>query len=228
MNENKKCFVISPIGAESSDIRTHSDNVFKCIIEHSLKDFGVTAIRADHIDETGKITDQVISAIIEYDLCIAVLTDHNPNVFYELAIAQAARRPVILMILRGQTIPFDVKDYRVVEYDLDPQEIFNRTWITKLSAQISWVLSRNYVSPNLLGHASVKPGKKILFYTPTLKGNPFFHEILDHIIEITSSDNIEIDVVVRKAVTTIDYHMTSDHLRVLEEYIDNDYQNTVL
>jgi|GEM_PF-5684912 len=226
--KSKKCFVISPIGAEDSDTRTHSDDVFKCIIEPALNDFGVHAVRADHMDEPGRITSQMISAILEYDLCIAVLTGHNPNVFYELAVAQAARRPVILMILKGDSVPFDVKDYRVIEYNLDPQEIFDRTWVIQLSAQIGVVLAENYISPNLLEHASAKPHKKIVFYTPTLKGNPFFHEILDHIIEITSSASNKIDVLVRKAVTTINYHMTSDHLRVLEEYTDNDYENTVL
>lgn len=228
MSKNKKCFVISPIDTEYSDIRTHSDDVFKCIIEPALKRFEVTAVRADHMDEPGKITQQMISAILEYDLCIAILTGHNPNVFYELAVAQAARRPVVLMILKGETVPFDVKDYRVVEYNLEPQEVFHGTWIERLASHISGVLSDNYKPPQLLTNTSVEPRKKIVFYAPTLKGNPFFYEILDHIIEITSSDHSKIDVVVRKAVTTINYHMTSDHLRVLEEYIDNDYENTVL
>ena len=60
----------------------------------------------------------MIEAIQTYDLCIADLTGHNPNVFYELALAQAARRPVVMLKLAGEAIPFDVNGYRVMEFDL--------------------------------------------------------------------------------------------------------------
>ena len=122
----KRCFVISPIGAEGSTIRHHADDVVEFIIEKALKKFKdlfsieIEAIRADQIDHIGMITRQMFDEILHADLCIAILTDHNPNVFYELAVAQAAARPVIILIESPQSLPFDVRDTRSVSYQFQP------------------------------------------------------------------------------------------------------------
>src|SRR3989442_91101 len=75
-------------------------------------------IRADQIPRPGWITSQIIEHIVDDDLVIADLTDQNPNVFYELALRHGTRKPVVLLICRGQRIPFDVSQNRVIEYDL--------------------------------------------------------------------------------------------------------------
>ncbi len=43
----------------------------------------------------------MFKSILHGDLCVAVLTGYNPNVFYELAIAQAAACPTIILIEKG-------------------------------------------------------------------------------------------------------------------------------
>ena len=48
------------------------------------------------------ISEQMYRAILKEDFCIALLTGFNPNVFYELAIAQAADRPVIILLEFGK------------------------------------------------------------------------------------------------------------------------------
>jgi hypothetical protein len=92
----------------------------------------------------------VIEAIQTYDLCIADLTGHNPNVFYELALAQAARRPVVMLKLAGEAIPFDVNGYRVMEYDLKPRSIKTDKWLPDLKDQVNCVLAPDYEPPQLL------------------------------------------------------------------------------
>ena len=56
--------------------------------------------------------------IIECPLVIADLTDSNPNVFYELAIRHAFRKPYIQVISKGQKIPFDLSGIRTIEVDI--------------------------------------------------------------------------------------------------------------
>src|SRR6516164_2942775 len=103
-----KCFVISPIGEDDSEIRGHADEVFNHLILPALENFDIEAVRSDHMNEPGRISDQMYRAIFGFDLCIAVLTFANPNVYYELAVAQAACRPVIILIEKGSKLPFDV------------------------------------------------------------------------------------------------------------------------
>lgn len=116
--EKKICFVISPIGEEGSEIRERSDQILKHIITSSVEQLNYTIIRADKISEPGIITTQIIEHIVDANLVIADLTDKNPNVFYELAIRHAIRKPLVQMIKKGEVIPFDVAATRIIQFDL--------------------------------------------------------------------------------------------------------------
>jgi len=131
-NTARRCFIISPIGQEGSPIREHADAVYDFIIKPAMEQCDIKVYRSDHLREPGKISDQMYREILGDDLCIAVLTFHNPNVFYELAIAHAANRPTIIMLQKDETLPFDVKDMRCVYYDLKPHPLFNHVYTNDL------------------------------------------------------------------------------------------------
>jgi hypothetical protein len=140
----KRCFVISPIGAEGTPTREHADDVFDYIIRPAMEECGVTAYRADHVHEPGKISDQMFRAILQDDLAIAVLTGYNPNVFYELAVAQCAGRPVIILLEKGQILPFDIKDLRCVYYDLKPRALFDQVYAKELVAHVGSIAAAGW------------------------------------------------------------------------------------
>ena len=117
MSLENTCFIISPIGQNESEARKEADKVLKYIIEPALKDFSITPVRSDKIYESGSISEQMFQYIMESRLCIVLLTGENPNVFYELAVAQCAGRPIILLIKEKERLPFDIKDLRVISYD---------------------------------------------------------------------------------------------------------------
>jgi len=114
---NKTCFVIAPIGDAGSDIRKRSDQVLKHVIGPAVEACGYDALRADQISEPGMITSQVIQHIVDDPLVVADLTGWNPNVFYELAIRHALRKPLVQLIKRGEQIPFDVAGTRTIHVD---------------------------------------------------------------------------------------------------------------
>ena len=69
------------------------------------------------MDDPGMITSQIIQKIIDSPLVIADLTESNPNVFYELAIRHAIRKPLVQIIQKGDKIPFDVAGMRTIQVD---------------------------------------------------------------------------------------------------------------
>ncbi|MGE8207862.1 hypothetical protein ACQKP0_25710 [Heyndrickxia sp. NPDC080065] len=82
MTKNKTCFVVSPIGSNESETRKRADQVLRHIIEPCVKKKGYSeVIRADKISDPGTITYQIIDQIVNADLVIADLSEHNPNVF---------------------------------------------------------------------------------------------------------------------------------------------------
>jgi len=114
---NRTCFVIAPIGKEGSDVRIRSDQVLKHIISPAAREAGYEAIRADQISEPGLITSQVIQHVVEDPLVIADLTGWNPNVFYELALRHAVKKPVVQIIHATEAIPFDIAASRTIHVD---------------------------------------------------------------------------------------------------------------
>lgn len=111
----KACFVISPIGDDASDARREADWLLKGIIYPAIgEEFEVR--RADNYPKTDLITNQVIQAIKNADLIVADLTDHNPNVFYELGVAHTFEKKVIPMIRKPQRLPFDNQPMNTIFY----------------------------------------------------------------------------------------------------------------
>ena len=115
-HEKGTCFVVSEIGKDGSEERKRADDVLEFVVCRVLEpDYEV--VRADKISRPGQITDQIIQHLLEDPLVIADLTGHNPNVFYELAVRHAARKPFIQLIQTGQNIPFDVANTRTILID---------------------------------------------------------------------------------------------------------------
>jgi hypothetical protein len=57
------------------------------------------------------------------DLVVADLSGWNPNVFYELAVRHAARKPVVHLISQGERLPFDVANVRAVPFTLQDPDL---------------------------------------------------------------------------------------------------------
>ena len=64
------------------------------------------------------IQSTIINDLIEGDLVIADLTEHNPNVMFELGVRIAQEKPVVLMKAEGTGPLFDIDNMlRVFEYN---------------------------------------------------------------------------------------------------------------
>lgn len=109
------CFVMMPFAPPHGD---YYAKIYKPAIEKA----GLRPVRADaEIFGTGKIIDQIWSGINAAKVLVAELTTRNPNVFYELGLAHALEKPVVLVSSNEDDIPFDLKHIRVIYYDMtDP------------------------------------------------------------------------------------------------------------
>jgi len=67
---------------------------------------------------TGSVVEQIWEQIVKSQVLLADLTGKNANVFYELGLAHAARKPVVFAAGQIEDIPFDLRHLRVIVYDV--------------------------------------------------------------------------------------------------------------
>jgi hypothetical protein len=113
VSSDDTCFVMMPFAAPIGDY-------YATLFEPAIQKTGLTPIRADaDIFGTGKIMDQVWRGLNNAKVLVAVLTGRNPNVFYELGLAHALKKPVVLVSSNEEDVPFDLHHIRVIYYDVN-------------------------------------------------------------------------------------------------------------
>jgi hypothetical protein len=107
------CFVMMPFAEPHG---TYYNEIYKKAIQKA----GLQPMRADaEIFGTGKIIDQVWRGMNAAKVLVAELTTRNPNVFYELGVAHALHKPVVLVSSNEDDVPFDLHHIRVIYYNVN-------------------------------------------------------------------------------------------------------------
>jgi hypothetical protein len=93
-------------------------NQWRLAIKPAIENAGLSPRRAD--DEelgTNIIMRDVTSGIYNASVIVADVTGRNPNVMYELGLAHAAKKPVVILKQESEDVPFDVSHIRYLDYD---------------------------------------------------------------------------------------------------------------
>jgi len=106
--DNHLIFILTPF----------HDNYFEDfkVIKDICTGSGFNCLRGDESDFKGDIFPQILKYIAKANLIIANINGRNPNVMYELGIAQALDKTVILISRKPEELPFDVKSKRFLIY----------------------------------------------------------------------------------------------------------------
>jgi uridine kinase len=88
-------------------------------IREAARQKGYECVRADTASRADDIQDTIIKAIVDADVVIADLSEPRPNVYFELGIAYSICKPTICIARKDVALPFDVRNYRIIQYDPD-------------------------------------------------------------------------------------------------------------
>jgi hypothetical protein len=105
----KMCFVAMPFNRALKPVYD--------VISEALKEEGWLVVRADEIARPRNIPIAIKEAILTSDLVVADITGGNPNVCYEVGIAHAVDRDLIL-VTQDRTIPINIATERAVAYKM--------------------------------------------------------------------------------------------------------------
>lgn len=111
----EKCFILMPFNKKDLEV-VYNDFVKPCI-----EKLGLQCVRGDDIFGDNIIMEDIIRLIKDSTILVADLTYRNPNVFYELGLAHAFGKKVLLLAQSMDDVPFDLRYRRVCLYEYSPK-----------------------------------------------------------------------------------------------------------
>jgi ActR/RegA family two-component response regulator len=102
-------FVVTPFARRYKVMHEH---VVKKVVERE----GLVCIRADDLFEPGRIIDDIKRSIQQAYFIIADLSGRSPNVFYEIGLAHALGKSVMLLTQAMEDVPPKLRDVRLFQY----------------------------------------------------------------------------------------------------------------
>lgn len=112
----KLCFVLMPF---SENYRAVYDDHVRPTIESA----GLRCQRADEVAGVTSITWDIWERINAARFLVADLTERNANVFYEVGLAHAISKDVILITQSMEFVQFDLRAVRCIEYEYTPRGV---------------------------------------------------------------------------------------------------------
>jgi hypothetical protein len=120
----KHCFIVMPFGRDASEQKWFR-GWYEVVIKPAVIEAGYDPKLAAAEEQPGAINDEIrthlaLDSMVVVDLGGAEPEDDpNPNVMYELGIRHALGLPLVMMAWKGQRLPFDVSNQRIIMEERD-------------------------------------------------------------------------------------------------------------
>jgi hypothetical protein len=115
------CFVIQPFN-------TKFDKRYTDVYKPAIQSTGLKPYRVDADPSVDIAIDAIESGIRESAICLADITEDNPNVWYELGYASAVKKPIIMVCSderKTKKYPFDIQHRTVISYKVESPQDFD-------------------------------------------------------------------------------------------------------
>lgn len=119
----------------------------------------MTAYRVDQDSSATVLVEAIEKNVKRAAVCLADITEDNPNVWYELGFAYAAGRPVVMACSderqkAGKRFPFDIQHRAIVTYKTESPRDF-QTFKDNLTERLKAMLEQGEVLEEMAEQANV-------------------------------------------------------------------------
>lgn len=134
------CFVVMPF-------HPLYEAEYERVIKPAVEDAGLVSLRGDEIYMRQAIVQDIWHSIRKARLIVAELSGRNPNVMYEIGLAHAIGKPIVLLTRNEEDVPFDLRSLRYIYYDPN-----NPFWGADLRSELTRVIKLVLENTTLAAH----------------------------------------------------------------------------
>lgn len=152
LEDKPSCFVIQAFDGSTYDRR------YKETIRPALLKANVDPQRADEILGLNPVIEKIETAIKSAAICVAEVSEDNPNVWLELGYALALNRPTVILCDKAvrDKLPFDVQHRPIIFYRTD-----SRSGFDELEASIIKLVTHEIANDRRIERVpTLKPGSE--------------------------------------------------------------------
>jgi hypothetical protein len=121
----------------------HYEQNYEQFFKGAIQNAGLDPVLAAHLSGPRIIVEDIWEQTKNAFVVLADMTGKNPNVFYEIGLAHALGKPVVLVIDQKEKRPFDIQHLRVITYDTRKGD-----WGINLKQEITSSLMSVLADPN--------------------------------------------------------------------------------
>lgn len=126
------CGVIMPISATANHAEDHWRDV-QSLLHRGISAAGFKPENVWDNTSTDRVSERIIGNIFNVPIAVADISELNPNVMLELGLRLASKKPTVVIVNSGGSIPFDIRDFHAIFYPSDMNILGMEEFFRKLS-----------------------------------------------------------------------------------------------
>ncbi len=109
----RQVFVVMKFGDKTLN------SAYEGVIRPIAEEYGFKSLRIDEVQDSGRITDQILEEIATSEVVYCDLSGERPNCYYEAGFAHAIGKECVFAIHKGHQVHFDLAAYRFIEWETE-------------------------------------------------------------------------------------------------------------
>lgn len=111
----RQVFVVMKLGDEALN------SMYEGVIKPVMEEHKYSVIRIDAVEDSGRISEQILHQISRSEIIVADLTGERPNCYYEAGYAHALGKEIIFTVKDGEKVHFDLAGNRFILWKTEGQ-----------------------------------------------------------------------------------------------------------
>lgn len=127
--DRKSLFVARPFKGEYEPVVS--------TVRDAARLLGMDVVDLNEERYVGSIISRIRKEIQEADVVVAIATEENGNVYYEIGLAHCQQKPVAILTTDPESLKFDLRDHRAIRYDPDAPDRIRDELVSALHVALS-------------------------------------------------------------------------------------------